>query len=88
MHLYASTSGGQLDQIPSEPTDFLDSDSSTVKVEVTSANRASTGTYNIRGAITNLGSTDLEYVKVTGLLYDDDNKTVGVTSCCYTDRQQ
>lgn len=85
MYIYASTSGGQLDQIPSEPTDFPGSDPSAVKVEVTSANEASTGSYHIRGVITNVGSTNLELVRVTALLYDNDNKTVGVTSCCYTD---
>lgn len=86
VYIFASNSGGgQLEQIPSEPTDFPGSDPNAIKSEVTSANRASTGSYHIRGVITNLGNTDLEFVRVTGLLYDNDNKTVGVTSCCYTD---
>jgi|SRR5687768_15094128 hypothetical protein len=84
-YIFASSSGGQLDQISSVPTDFPGSDPSAIKVEVTSANEASTGSYHIRGVITNLGSADLESVRVTALLYDNDNKTVGVTSCCYTD---
>src|SRR5688572_7430162 len=85
VHIFASNSGGQLEQIPSEPNDFPGSDPDAVKVEVTSANEVSTGTYHIRGVITNVGNTDLEFVRVTGLLYDNDNKTVGVTSCCYTE---
>lgn len=67
------------------PTDFPGGDPNAVKVEVTSANEASTGSYHVRGIITNLGSTELESVKVTALFYDNGNKTVGVTTCCSTD---
>ena len=82
---FASKSGNQLEQIPSEPTDFPGSDPSAIQVDVTSASESSIGSYHIRGAIKNLGDIDLEGVRVTGFFYDDDNKTVGVTSCCSTD---
>lgn len=86
VQIFGSKTGNQLEQIPSEPTDFPASDPSAVQVDVTSANEDSTtGSYHVRGAIKNLGNNNLEFVKVTGLFYDDDNKTVGVTSCCHTD---
>ena len=85
MQTFASKSEGQLKQIPSEPTDFPGSNPDAVQVDVASANKDSIGAYHVRGTIKNLGDSNLEFVKVTGIFYDTDNKTVGVTTCCYTD---
>ena len=85
MQVFASKQSNQLKQIPSEPTDYPGSDPNAVKVDVSSANKDSIGNYHIRGAIKNLDNIDLEFVRVTGFFYDNDNQTVGVTSCCYSD---
>lgn len=80
-----SLSGSQLVQIPSQPTDFPGGNHNTVELIVTTANRDSIGSYHVRGTIKNLGGSNLEFVKVTGIFYDSNQKTVGVTTCCYTD---
>jgi len=80
-----SIPGGQLVQIPSQPTDFPGGNPSAVELAVTTAQEDSIGSYHVRGTIKNLGSSNLEFVKVTGIFYDSNHKTVGVTTCCYTD---
>lgn len=65
---------------------FLQFQKERVELVVTTANQDSTtGSYHVRGTIKNLGENNLEYVSVTGIFYENDNKTVGVSTCCYTD---
>jgi len=78
------TKGG-IEQIPSEPTDFPSDNPDLIKVDVTSANKDSIGFYHVIGDIKNLGNDTLQNVQVIGHFYDDNNKTIGVTTCCYAD---
>lgn len=72
-----------LKQIQSEATDFPNNDANTVEVHGTVAKKDSIGSYHIKGEIKNLGQETIQFVQVTGHFYDDNNQTVGVTSCCY-----
>jgi len=80
-----SADSGNLKQIPSESTDFPGNDVNAIEVHVTVAKKDSIGSYHIKGEIKNLGQDTLQYVQVTGHFFDDNNQTVGVTSCCYTE---
>jgi hypothetical protein len=78
--IFAAKSGG-LEQIPSEPTDFPGDDPNVVKVDVATAKKDIIGSYFVRGGIKNLGDTALTLVQVTAHFYDDNNQTVGITTC-------
>jgi len=82
--IFAAKSGG-LKQIPSESTDFPGDDANAVKVDVTTAKKDIIGSYHVKGEIKNLGTDALTYVSVTAHFYDENNQTVGVTSCCYAE---
>lgn len=81
----AKSSGKGLKQIPSETTDFPGDDANAVKVDVATAKKDIIGSYHVRGEIKNLGNDTLNYVQVTAHFYDDNNQTVGLTTCCYAD---
>ena len=81
--IFAAKSGSGLKQIPSEPTDFPNDNSSAIKVDVTTAKKDIIGAYHVKGEIKNLGQDSLNYVQVIAHFYDSANQTVGVTSCCY-----
>lgn len=74
-----------LKQIPSEVTDFPGNNQKAVDVQVTVAKEDSLGDYHVKGSIKNIGPDTLQFVKVTGFFLNDNNQTVGVTSCCYAD---
>ena len=74
-----------LKQIQSEATDFPGNDQEAVEIQVTVAKKDSIGDYHVKGSIKNLGESTLEFVRVTGHFLDDNNQTVGVTSCCYAE---
>jgi hypothetical protein len=75
--------GKGLKQIPSEPTDFPGDDANAVKVDVATAKKDIIGSYHVTGEIKNLGASALALVQVTAHFYDDNNQTVGITTCCY-----
>jgi len=81
----AKKSGSGLNQISSETTDYPDDNPGAVEVHTTTAKKDILGDYHIKGEIKNIGEEAISYVRVTGHLYDSNNQTVGVTSCCYTD---
>ena len=81
---FETFASSNLKQIQSETTDFPGSDPSAVEVQVTVAKKDTLGDYHVKGSIKNLGEAPLQYVMVTGHFLDESNKTVGVTSCCYT----
>lgn len=54
-------------------------------IQVTVAKKDTIGDYHVKGSIKNLGETTLQFVRVTGHFLNDNNQTVGVTSCCYTE---
>jgi len=74
-----------LKQIPSEATDFPGNNKDAVEVQVTVAKKDTLGDYHVKGSIKNLNPNTLQFVKVTGHFIDDNNRTVGVTSCCYAE---
>ena len=82
---FATKSGSGLNQIPSEPTDFPSNDPNAIEIHVIGAKKDSQGDYYVKGEIKNLSNNTLEVARVTGHFYDNDNQTVGVTSCCYTE---
>ncbi len=59
----------------SEPTDFPNNDRNAVEVHVTCAKKDSIGSYHVRGEIKNLSNDTLQFVKVTGHLYDAKYRT-------------
>jgi hypothetical protein len=73
----------RLIQIPSVATDFPDNDQRAIEVHVTSAKKDIIGSYHIVGEIKNLSNDTLQFVQVTGHLYDANGQPVGVTTCCY-----
>ena len=75
---------GQLVQIPSNATDFLNNDPKVIQVQVTSATKDVIGDYHIVGEITNTGKDTLSFVRVTVHLYDVRNRLIGDSTCCYT----
>jgi len=81
--IFAAKSGKGLKQIPSESTDFPGDDPNVVKVDVTTAKKDIIGDYHVKGEIKNLGNDSLNYVQVTAHFYDNNNQTVGLTTCCY-----
>ena len=74
---------GGLIQIPSVATDFPGNDQSAIEVHVTSAKKDIIGDYHIVGEIKNLNKDTLQFVQVTGHLYDANGQPIGVTTCCY-----
>ncbi|MBC8157062.1 hypothetical protein H7X64_02730 [Armatimonadetes bacterium] len=68
-----------LKQIPSEATDFPGNNQEAVEIQVTVAKKDTIGDYHMKG------ETTLQFVRVTGHFLNDNNQTVGVTSCCYTE---
>jgi hypothetical protein len=74
-----------LKQIPSEATDFPGNNQDAVEIQVTVAKKDTIDDYHVKGSIKNLGETTLQFVRVTGHFLNDNNQTVGVTSCCYTE---
>ena len=81
----AEAKSGGLKQLPSETTDFPNDDPSVIEVHVTTAKKDIIGSYHVRGEIKNLGENPLSFVKVTAHFYDENNQTVGITTCCYAD---
>jgi hypothetical protein len=75
---------GMLQQIPSNPTDFPGNHPTAIQVHVTSANKDMTGTYHVRGEITNNGNTTLNSVMVTVHFCGAKGQLVDDSSCCYT----
>lgn len=73
-----------IEQIPSKETDYPGNNPNLIKSDVTSANKDSLGHYLIIGVVKNLGNSTLRDVMVTVHFFDDNNQTVGVTECCYT----
>lgn len=87
LSVMAKKSGGKgkgLSQLPSVATDFPDNDQSAIEVHVTSAKKDIIGDYHIVGEIKNLSNDTLQFVQVTGHLYDASGQPIGVTTCCYT----
>jgi hypothetical protein len=74
---------GGLIQVPSVATDFPGNDQSAIEVHVTSAKKDIIGDYHIVGEIKNLNKDTLQFVQVTGHLYDASGQPIGVTTCCY-----
>jgi hypothetical protein len=81
----AKSSGKDLEQIPSEPTDFPGDNPNVVKVDVARAKKDVVGSYEVRGEIKNLGHNALRLVRVTAHFYDYNNQAVGITTTCYAD---
>ena len=59
----AKSSGKDLRQIPSEPTDFPSDDPNLVKVDVVIAKKDKIGNYHVKGEIKNLGNDGLQNVQ-------------------------
>jgi hypothetical protein len=79
----AEAKSGGLKQSPSETTDFPNDDPNAIDVHVTSAKKDIIGSYHVKGEIKNLSQDPLSLVMVTAHFYDENNQTVGVTTCCY-----
>jgi Domain of unknown function (DUF202) len=43
------------------------------------------GDYHVKGEITNIGKSMLNFVKVTVHFYDANGQLISDSSCCYTD---
>lgn len=56
-----------------------------MEIQVTVVKKDTIGDYHVKGSIKYLGETTLQFVRVTGHFLNDNNQTVGVTSCCYTE---
>jgi hypothetical protein len=54
------------------------------QAHVTSANKDTTGSYHVRGEITNNGNTTLNSVMVTVHFYGANGQLVADSLCCYT----
>lgn len=76
-----NSSGKGLEQIPSEPTDFPGDDPNVVRVDLATVEKDIIGDYPFRGEIKNLGDTALTSVKINVHFFDDNNQTVGTTTC-------
>jgi hypothetical protein len=74
-----------LQQIPSKPTDFPGNDANAIQIHVTSAKKDIIGDYHVKGEITNIGKSILNFVKVTVHFYDAKGQLIADSSCCYTD---
>jgi hypothetical protein len=84
-NFFAEAKSGGLKQLPSETTDFPNDDPNAIEIHVTTAKKDIIGAYHVKGEIKNLGEDILSYVRVTAHFYDENNQTVGVTTCCYAD---
>ena len=79
----AEAKSGGLKQLPSETTDFPNDDPNAIDVHVTTAKKDILGNYHVKGEIKNLSQDPLSFVMVTAHFYDENNQTLGVTTCCY-----
>jgi parallel beta-helix repeat protein len=69
-------------QIPSEATDFPGNNQQAIEILFTKASKSGNGDYHVKGSIKNIGENTLGTVKVTAQFFDQDNKTIGITTCC------
>lgn len=81
----ASTESDNIIQIPSEPTDFPGNNQDILEIMFAKATISSSDAVHVTGSIKNTGQNTLRYVDVTAHFFDENNKTVGVTTCCYAD---
>ncbi len=69
-------------QIPSEVTDFPGNNQQAIEILFTKASKSDNGDYHVKGSIKNIGENTLGAVKVTAQFLDENNKTIGITTCC------
>lgn len=81
----ASSESNEIIQIPSKPTDFPGNSQDNLEILFSKATRSSSGDVHVIGSIENTGQNTLRYVDVTAHFFDENNKTIGVTTCCYAD---
>ncbi len=80
----ASSESTDIIQIPSEATDFPENNQETLEILFSKATSSSDSVHVI-GSIKNTGPNTLKYVDVTAHFFDENNQTVGVTTCCNAD---
>ena len=83
--VYASTESAEITQIPSEPTDYPGNNQEVLQILFSKASISDNDSVHVVGSIKNVGEQTLQSVEVTAHFFDDDNNTVGVTTCCYAD---
>ncbi|MDN5868961.1 MAG: FxLYD domain-containing protein [Candidatus Nitrosocosmicus sp.] len=81
----ASEESDVIIQITSEPTDFPGNNQDTLEILFTKATKNSNDAVHVIGSIKNVGQDTLRSVDVTAHFFDENNKTVGVTTCCYAE---
>lgn len=75
-------SQNNITQIPSEATDFPGNNQQAIEILFTKASKSDNGDYHVKGSIKNIGENTLGAVKVTAQFFDENNKTIGITTCC------
>jgi hypothetical protein len=73
----SSSSSIGLRQIASNKTDFPNNDPSMIQVHVTSAKKNILGDYELKGELTNIGNSSLQFVQITAHLYDATGQLIG-----------
>jgi len=63
--------------IPSEPTDFPNSDSDLLNVRPYKPVQDAEGMYHLRGEVTNISNQTLLKTKVSAILFDDNDMIIG-----------